>query len=476
MKTSILGMNERNLIYIRPHNKPKDIQLADDKLATKDLLKRTGIYTPRLYGKISSIREFEKFNWDKLPTRFVVKPNMGYAGEGVIILRSKYKKKDFVKLPLEARVWIASDGTEWDYKKLKSHILNILDGNFSLSGMPDSAFIERRILLHPDFKKFVKRGIPDIRVIVYNKVPVMAMLRLPTKRSRGKSNLALGAIGVGIDIGSGRTTTAMTKFPRRKIIERHPDTDQELRDFQIPFWDRILEIACEAQIASNLGFLGVDIAIDKIYGPEILELNARPGLDIQLANLEGLADRLRRVEGLKIQTVARGVRIAKELFGGDIEKRVEEISGLEVIGIIEKVKILNKTGTRKQEIKAKIDTGAGLSSIDWKLASSLGFKDALKYYESFGIKEVLTNSEVEELSRKKIWKKLKAHRDIIGVVKTRSAHGITYRIIIPIVYFLAGHKIVSKTSVFPRSELEYPMIIGRRDLKNFLIDPTKKLP
>jgi len=37
----------------------------------------------------------------------------------------------------------------------------------------------------------------------------MAMLRLPTKESGGKANLQQGAIGLGIDMASGVTTSAV---------------------------------------------------------------------------------------------------------------------------------------------------------------------------------------------------------------------------------------------------------------------------
>ena len=45
-----------------------------------------------------------------------------------------------------------------------------------------------------------------------------------------------------------------------------------------------------------MGYLGVDIVIDATAGPLMLELNARPGLNIQIANQEGLVHRLRSVE------------------------------------------------------------------------------------------------------------------------------------------------------------------------------------
>ena len=105
---------------------------------------------------------------------------------------------------------------------LKTHVQNILDGSFSLSGIPDIAFFEERLKLLKLFKPYSYKGIPDIRIIVYNKVPVMAMLRLPTRESDGKANLQQGAIGAGIDMATGVTTTAV--FGKGKIIEYIPKT------------------------------------------------------------------------------------------------------------------------------------------------------------------------------------------------------------------------------------------------------------
>ena len=49
---------------------------------------------------------------------------------------------------------------------------------------------------------------------------------------------------------------------------------------------------------SGLGYIGVDFVLDRDHGPMILELNARPGLAIQMANGNGLLPRLRKVEAL----------------------------------------------------------------------------------------------------------------------------------------------------------------------------------
>jgi len=474
MQNEILGMNERNLHYIRPYNKKKSIRLADDKLASKELLIKTGISTPKLYGVLRTIKDFEDFDWRKLPANFVIKPNRGFGGEGIVLLRRSKKKEEFLRLSLQEREWFTNSGEIWGFEKLKSHVLDILDGSFSLQGLPDTAFIERKLITHPIFQNYTKKGIPDIRVIVFNKVPVMSMMRLPTEKSQGKANITQGAIAVGIDMSSGVTTTAMTKYPVRKIIDIHPDTNQKLSNFSIPDWDKILEMSVEAQVASSLGYLGVDIAIDKKHGPEILELNARPGLDIQIANLEGLAGRLKRIKGLKVKSIAHGIRIAKDLFGGDVERRVEKISNKEVIGSIERVKLFNKKGDKKIEVEAKIDTGADSTSIDIELAKKMGYGNILKFINKYRLDSLLNEKEADKLAER-VKKDLNEAKisELVDVVCVRSSHGLTLRPYIKLNFILSGIKIFSKANIVERGFLKYKMIVGKNDLKKFLVDVKK---
>lgn len=474
MKTSdILGMNERNLRYIRVYNKREDIRVVDDKLATKRLLKKTGIATPRVYGIIRRAKDAKFFDWDKLPINFVVKPNRGFGGEGVMVLKASKKKKEFLKYFISKRTWLKTDGGEVSFSDLRSHIYDIVDGRFSLSGIPDTAFFERRIILHSSMKKYTYEGIPDVRVIVFNKVPVMAMLRLPTRMSGGKANLAQGAVGVGIDVAMGVTTHAVLKMPLGREMKEHPDTGQKLIGFEIPFWKDILKMSVECQLASGLGFLGVDVAVDNKYGPEVLELNARPGLEIQNANMLGLAKRLQRVVGLDIKTVDRGVRIAKELFGEVLEKK-ERRSGRKILGSVEKVRILRRGGKSDFEVSAKIDTGAESSSIDTELARKLGYKDLLKLIKGYKLDPKLLDRQASKIARK-VEKELKLiSDDIVRVRFVRSAHGLALRPYIKMAFYLAGIKRISIVNIAKRGELKYSMIIGKRDIKGFLVNVGKR--
>lgn len=461
----LLGMNARNLDYIRPYNRKRGMEIADSKLLCKRILKKNNLGVPGLIAKIKNHEELERFDFTALPNSFALKPNRGFGGEGILVV---YGRKKSVR-PTDGNnkdVWIKANGSAVTVDDLKNHINNILEGSFSLSNIPDIAFFEERLKLLKLFKPYTYKGIPDIRVIVYNRIPVMAMLRLPTRASDGKANLQQGAIGVGIDLATGTTTTAI--LGKGHIIEYVPGTRLVLSGIKIPYWKDLLRIAINAQTVSRLGFLGADIAIDRERGPVILELNARPGLSIQLANFSGLRSRLNRVKGLKVKTTERGMRVGMNLFGGEIEEEIEELSGKRVIGSIEKVKLIGKNG-KEIEVEAKIDTGADSTAINTELAKDLGFADTLRIFEE----KVAGRDVMQELTKLEREILFSAIPDLADTVAVKSSHGISYRPMVRIECVIDTFTVPAKVSVIDRTHLEYPVIIGRKSLRKFLIDVNK---
>ena len=458
----ILGLNERNLTYIRPNNKKSARRIADNKLITKKILNRNNIKNPQIYGQIRNITELNNFNWSSLPKSFVLKPKKGYQGRGIIVIKSKSNKTG---------KWIGADGKRYEKEDLKDIVIRIMDGEYSLRNEIDTAFFEQRIITHRFLAPYAYQGLPDIRVIVYNKVPVMAELRLPTKASEGKANLHRGGIIVGIDMAAGRTTTAVQYD---NIIETHPDNGKILSGIKIPYWSRVLELAVQSQIVTEIGFLGADIVIDEKQGPMVMELNARPGLGIQIANQDGLRGRLRRVKGLKIKTIERGVNVAKSLFGGDVEESIEEISGKQLIGTFENAKFFHTQDDTSILVKVKNDTGAYSTSISYDIAQKLGLDQVLEYFNNLSFdKKNLTHKRAKIIQKK--WNLVAKENLLIEkIVVINSSNGVSIRPVVLISFEMSGIKVETRATIQEREGLRYPIIIGRRDLRKFLIDTSKK--
>lgn len=459
-RRNILGMNARNLRFIRPNNLRRAKKLADDKLLSKKFLAKAELPVPKLIAKIKNFEELENFDWSLLPESFVLKPNRGFGGEGILVVYGKKKNME--------NTWIKADGSLVLIEDIKTHIRNILDGSFSLAGVPDIAFFEERLKLLKLFKPYAYKGIPDIRIIVYNKVPVMAMLRLPTRESDGKANLQQGAIGVGIDMATGVTTTSV--LGKGKMIDYIPGTRLLLSGIKIPYWKDMLRMAVRAQEISGLGFLGADVSIDRDRGPVFLELNARPGLSIQIANTDGLLGRLRRVEDLKIKTAEKGVSVGMNLFGGEIEDEIEGISGKKIIGTVEKIKLIGKN-EKEIEVEAKIDTGAYSTSIDIEVAKQLGYEEIIAKFFSIDFSQYQLVPENESSIKKDILEKYKEKMpDIEDVAVVFAASGSSIRPVVRLEFEMDNEKVISKINIVDRKNLKYPLIIGKRDLKKFLIE------
>jgi alpha-L-glutamate ligase-like protein len=251
VSTSLLGMNARNFQYIRKYNRRSQKLVADDKLLTKKRLLKHQVPTMPFLAHFKRLEEVRHYDWESLPSDFVIKPAHGYGGRGITIVHQWDGERGQIS------------GQTVDVVELERIIFGALDGEHSLNNLPDTVFIEDCIRTHSFFKKYTSKGVPDIRVIVCNMVPVMAMLRLPTIHSDGKANLHLGALGIGIDMRTGITTAGTL---HNRTVQFIPGTKTKVHGIRLPDWDHILEVAVAAQRASKLGFAGVDIVLDDQYG------------------------------------------------------------------------------------------------------------------------------------------------------------------------------------------------------------------
>jgi alpha-L-glutamate ligase-like protein len=303
----VLGMNARNAHYISRWNARRNYPLVDDKLRTKRLAQGAGIAVPPLYGVVRANHELRDLRARLAGyADFVVKPAHGSGGNGILVVGERSGDR-----------LVKSSGQEITFDDLEYHVSNVLSGMYSLGGQPDVAMLEYRVAFDRLFEDVAYRGVPDIRTLVFRGVPVMAMVRLPTRASDGRANLHQGAVGAGIDLAGGRTTSAVY---RNRIVTSHPDTGHLIAGLEIPGWEKQLDLAARCYELTSLGYLGVDVVLDSNYGPLMLELNARPGISIQIANKAGLRHRLERVEAwladrAELPSVAERVAFARASFG-----------------------------------------------------------------------------------------------------------------------------------------------------------------
>ena len=427
--SSILGLNSRAALFSYPYNKKRGKKVAKSKNLTNKALKKLDIPTPRIFKKFKKPSDVLEFNWDSLPAAFVVKPNKGLGGDGILVVKKKSK---------DGTSWITTTREKVNKSDLQLHVLDILEGAYSQRSSRDMALIQEYVPRHKAFRKYAYRGTPDIRIIIFNYVPVMAMLRLPTRESGGRANLHQGAIGVGVDIASGITTHAVW---HGEPVNLKPGTKRKLHGIRIPHWKEILSIAARCQDIEGLGYLGVDIFLHPERGPMVVEVNSQPGLQIQLANNAGLRKRLDRVDDLPVKTPERGVKISEALFATHFTHLIKNEEGVKTVSVIEDVIVKGKGKKKRFKARAKIDSGAWRTSVDRELAESLG---------------LLVPSNI-------LWER-----------QFRSALGKQKRTVIGLTYWISGRRVDTVASVTTRKNLRFKVIIGRKDLVGFLINPRKK--
>jgi len=281
-RLGVVGLNMRNARFLLPNNPRRLYRNVDDKLRTKSLAEAEGLSVPETYAVIRSPHDAALFERNLAgKSAFVIKPARGSGGKGVLVIDA-----------VENGRYIKPSGAVLEAGDLKHHISNILAGLFSLGGTRDAALAEYRVRPAGILTDISYQGAPDVRIVMLHGYPVMAMLRAATRESDGRANLHQGAIGIGVDIATGVTVRAV--HHGRQIV-RHPDVDKDLLGIRLPEWDKMLDIAVTCAEMTGLGYLGVDLMLDENLGPLMIEVNARPGLAIQMANGAGLLKRLEPV-------------------------------------------------------------------------------------------------------------------------------------------------------------------------------------
>ncbi len=422
----VLGMNARQQLYVN-QNPKKAKKYGFSKLRAKEFLAKQSIGVPQLFAHIGSFEELKAFDWSTITDPFAMKPANGSAGKGILV----FSHKDRV-----TKNWVSVENREYSISDLELHASNILEGQYSTWGASPRVIIEERVPIHPDFESFTEVGTPDVRIILYHKIPVMAMIRIPTKKSGGRANLDLGALGLGIDMGTGKTTYGLSgkKTPIRTCF----DTDISVTGIQIPFWTSILKTSVRVCNATGYKFMGVDIFLHPEKGPMVAELNGFPGLSIQLANRAGLRQRLERLEGIDARNVSHAVKIGQSLFAESYPTPEFGDDAL-ILSPKEEIAIFGDFN-RKKEAHALINTGRLWSAIAYDVAQELGL------------------SEPDD----QLWEQIE------DVASGHSAPVVQVK-------FRIKDRVITTAMVVSKrlSSKSMAMHIGRRDLKEFVIHVGK---
>lgn len=419
----ILGMNARDQLFCS-HNANDAKRFGFSKLRAKEFLRKHGIQVAELYATLMFQDHMKVFDWKSIPSGFAVKPSNGSAGKGVLVLQKYDKKK---------RGWIDVSGKLYKLSDLQFHASNILEGQYSTWGSFPNVIVEERVPIHPDLERYVQFGTPDVRVIVFNKIPVMAMVRLPTVESGGRANLDQGAIALGIDMGTGKTLFGVSG--KKSILKTFPNTNISTVGIQIPFWIDVLKTAVRVANATGLVYMGADIFLHPEKGPMIAEVNAYPGLSIQLANRAGLRRRLERIEDIEARNVAHAVKIAQSLFAESYP--FEHEGEFTIISPKETVEILGVHGKSIHGI-ALMNTSREWSAISYDTAEELGLADKS------------------------------------NVLWSQYIDGAGKEIVVEVKFILHGKKVTTTMLVSKRlTGGKHVIHLGRRDLKGYLVSPQR---
>lgn len=270
----VMGLNARNHL-ISKANPVQSIRLVNDKHSTKQALRAVEAPTAPTLHLITNRRQLRDLDWAGLPQQWALKPNQSLGGAGIMLAAGQ-----------DEAGWRSTSGRRLSRLAVKDHVRLILDGEFSPRGH-DAALFEPLIHTHLDLASLTHQGLPDVRVICTRDEPVLAMLRLPTQASGGRANLHQRAVGAAVDLQTGRVERA---WRLGEVMTAHPDTGQPIVGALVPCWPQVLDAARRCFAATGLHYLGADIVIDRDRGPLVLEVNARPGLQIQNVTGQGLLD------------------------------------------------------------------------------------------------------------------------------------------------------------------------------------------
>ena len=214
---------------------------------------------------------------------FVIKPAHGAMGNGILVVR----ERDGDWFRAARRAAGSTGGALRTTRRASSR------ARTRWAASPTSRSPRSGSRCTPSFAAITTEGVPDVRVIVYRGVPVMSMTRLPTRRSRGRANLHQGAVGAGHRARHrARPTSRCCDGKRGRRAPRHAAGGRRPRRSRSS--SACSRSRCARATRRSSATWAPTWWSTREHGPLVLELNARPGLAIQIANRAGLAPRLGR--------------------------------------------------------------------------------------------------------------------------------------------------------------------------------------
>ncbi len=226
----------------------------EDKNICYQLCKVADLPLPKQYSFIDPTDDYKKTiesivlsNPDK---KFIIKPNRGKGGKGIVLC---YKKNEDI---------IIQDKDECLY--LRDYFLK------------KPAVLQEYIKQHNKLFE-ISPSTNTVRIVtLYTKnkdiIIVGALMRFGVG-STYIDNTSSGGLAVGIDIEHGVLKEKAYDF-NSKVYYSHPTSKFTFKNFKIPYWNEVVELAKHTQkLFPYYKLLGFDIAIAP-DGPLIIEINA----------------------------------------------------------------------------------------------------------------------------------------------------------------------------------------------------------
>lgn len=141
--------------------------------------------------------------------------------------------------------------------------------------------LEERIIQHPHLNRLYPGSVNTARIVTIRKNGLTHIICAYLRIGNGGEvdNFNHGGMTAPVDLTTGRIT-AVAVNKEKEVFSGHPITGVSIEGFQLPDWERALELVREAaEVVPEMGYIGWDVAFSP-DGPLIVEGNNFPGHDI----------------------------------------------------------------------------------------------------------------------------------------------------------------------------------------------------